>query len=145
MLQQASVRQIRSGEITRQQGRVVIAMCFYPRGLRKELRDEYLRCLAPDPVLFRDWKRFERECGHEEAFARSHYEDRFALSEEALSHLERLSSESRSRDIFLVCQCEVGERCHREMLLSLAKERFGASVGPIFHSYPRFRSRQNAP
>lgn len=47
MLKQASVSQIRSGEITRDHGFVAITMRHYPRGLKKELRDEYLGGLAP--------------------------------------------------------------------------------------------------
>ena len=40
MIKQASVRQIRQGERTRKDGYVVITMCFYPRGLKKALRDD---------------------------------------------------------------------------------------------------------
>ena len=120
-------------------------MCFYPRGLRRELRDEYLRCLAPDPVLFKDWQRHEKLHGHEAAFTHSHYEDRFTLSEPALAALGRLAGLSRQRDVYLVCQCAVGERCHREILLLLAKGEFGAETGEVFHAYPRYFARRGAP
>lgn len=141
MLKQASVSQIRSGALSRRDGYLAIAMCFYPRGLLKELRDEYVRGLAPDPVLFKDWQKHEKSHGHDAAFARSSYEDRFTLSDEALAALRRLAELSRERDVYLVCQCEVGERCHREILLLQARRDFGAETGEVYHEYPRYFAR----
>lgn len=139
MLRQASVGQIRRGEITRKQGYIVITMCFYPRGLRKELRDEYRGDLAPDRALFKDFKRWQKELGHEKGFELSHYDDRFSLSASALETLSRLSRLSWERDVYLVCQCEPGERCHREILMLLAERRFGASIDLVRNEYPRTR------
>jgi uncharacterized protein YeaO (DUF488 family) len=141
VLKQGSVKQIRTGEITRGSGYVAITMCFYPRGLRKELRDEYRKNLAPDNVLFKEWQVFEKAHGHEAAFRLSRYEDRFTLSEEALENLRRLSELARKQDVYLICQCAVGERCHREILLLEAKRRFRAKTGKVFHTYPRYFAR----
>lgn len=124
MLKQASVQQIRSREVNRRRGYVVITMAFYPRGVRKEWRDEYL-----------DYKAAEKEHGHEKAFAACRYEERFNLSPFALMELERLSAMSLEQDVYLVYQCKVGERCHREMLMRLARDSFGAKVDEIFNSY----------
>jgi uncharacterized protein YeaO (DUF488 family) len=140
MLKQASVDQVRRGELTRKDGYLVITMRFYPRGLRKALRDEYRADLAPDPALFKDFKRWQLRLGHEAAFERSRYEKRFFLGERALETLERLAVRSRRRDVYLICQCEVGERCHREILLRIAQKRFGAKIGKVHHSYPNVRS-----
>jgi uncharacterized protein YeaO (DUF488 family) len=137
MLKQASVRQIRKEEITKRDGFIAITMRFYPRGLRKELRDEYRGDLAPSKELFRDFKRYQLSDGHEQGFLKSNYEERFQLSSEAEAHLAELAKRSRMQDVFLVCQCAVGERCHREILLLLAKEKFGAKIDKVFHSYPR--------
>jgi uncharacterized protein YeaO (DUF488 family) len=139
MLRQASVSQIRKGEITRDDGYVVITMRFYPRGLRKELRDEYRGELAPEKGLFKEFKRHQAAEGHDEAFRLSRYERRFALGPDALAHLKRLSELARKTDVFLVCQCAVGERCHRELLLLMARKRFNAPVDRVFHRYPDFR------
>jgi uncharacterized protein YeaO (DUF488 family) len=136
MLKQASVRQIRKGEVGRKDGFIAITMCFYPRGLRKELRDEYRSDLAPTKDLLKDFNKCQKELGHEEAFVKSHYEKRFTLTAEALSHLEELSKMSRKRDVYLVCQCEMGERCHREILLLLAKNKFHAKIAKVFKDYP---------
>src|SRR3989338_317626 len=111
--------------VTRANGYIVIAMCFYPRGLKKELRDEYLSSLAPDKALFKDWQEFAKRYGHEAAFV----------------ELERLTVLSRQKDVYLVCQCSEGERCHREMLLLAAKKAFGAEIAPVSQEYPRFLAR----
>ena len=139
MLRQASVGQLRRGEIARKDGTIVITMRFYPRGLRKELRDEYRADLAPDAALFKDFKRWQKEAGQEEGFRRSRYDERFSLSPQALERLKQLADLSQERDVFLVCQCEPGERCHREILLLLAKKRFGASIDRVRNEYPRTR------
>ena len=139
MLKQGSVGQIRRGELTRKDGYLVIAMRFYPRGLRKDLRDEYQGSLAPDLALFKDFKRWQLKMGHEQGFEKSNYDELFFLSLSALEELKRLAELSRRRDVYLVCQCEVGERCHREMLMLLAKKRFGAKIGSVSHDYSRTR------
>jgi hypothetical protein len=114
-------------------------MCRYPRGLRAELRDEFLSELAPDRELFSEWKSVERERGHDAAFEFTRYEERFRLSAWGMTLLHELSR--RPGDVFLVCQCRVGERCHREMLLLLARRLFGASVAEVFHGYSVWKKR----
>jgi uncharacterized protein YeaO (DUF488 family) len=141
MLRQASIAQIRSGEVNRARGYVIAGMCYYPRGLRRLLLDEYRGDLAPDRELFREWKNVEKEEGHDAAFERTRYEERFRLSGKALATLRELSLRSRDEEIFLACQCAVGERCHREMLLLLARDGLGAQIGEVFHEYPAWRKR----
>lgn len=134
-LRQGSVPQIRKGQLTKQHGHLVIAMCFYPRGLKKELRDEYRADLAPDRILFKEFKEFQKRFGHEAGFIQSHYEKRFSLSPNALEHLKELSELSKIKDVYLVCQCTIGERCHREMLLLTAEKLYGAAIGQVFQEY----------
>ena len=141
MLRQASAKEIRSGEVDRRDGHIAIVMCFYPRGLRRELRDEYIRRLAPDEPLFREWKAIELKAGHDAAFRLTRYEKRFHLGPEALEDLKRLSALAKVKDVYLVCQCAIGERCHREMLLLAAKKFFRAPADKIFHAYPDFERR----
>lgn len=141
MLKQASIKQIQSGEINRQKGYIVATMAFYPRGLKKELLDEYRSDLAPEKSLLKDFKHFQALVGHEEAFSKSHYEERFALSRRATEHLKELIKLSEKQDVFLACQCGFGERCHREILLLIAQKEFGAKTDPLFHSYPHFEAR----
>ncbi len=58
-----------------------------------------------------------------------------------LSELSRLSSMATEKDVYLVCHCTVGQRCHRELLLMIAKEQFGASVGRVHQTYSTFAKR----
>ena len=140
MLRQASVRQLREGAISRAKAHIAICMCLHPRGMPGELRDEFLSILAPDRNLFRDWKSREAKVGHEAAFRETNYEERFQLPPEALVELRRLIGLSREKIVYLVCQCAVGERCHREILLLTAKA-MGAETGNVYHRYPVFEAR----
>lgn len=141
MLKQASVSQVRKQELTKNDGYLVIAMRFYPRGLKKELWDEYRSELAPQAELFKEWKEFEAEFGHEAAFEKSDYESRFELSRRSLAYLEELSKMSQEKNVYLICQCDLGERCHREMLLLMAQKLFHAQTDSLSHSYPVFEKR----
>lgn len=141
MLKQASISEIRSGKISRKDGYIVAGMCFYPRGLKKELLDEYRSNLAPDRMLFKDWQTAQEKSGHDEAFNIVHYEERFTLEPGALESLRRLTDISRKQDVYIACQCEPGERCHREIVLLIAQHKFGAEIGPILHEYPVFLKR----
>ncbi len=138
MLKQASISQIRSGELTREKGYISVCMRTYPRGLKKELIDEYRCDLAPAIDLFKDFKQFQASDGHDQAFIKSDYERRFDLGRRPLQHLEILVQQSRTQDVYLACQCEIGQRCHREILLGIAEKRFGAQIGEVFSSYPNF-------
>lgn len=143
MLKQASIKLIRSGEVSRAKGYVVVAMCLYPRGLKSELTDFFTSRLAPDRELLQDFKENEKAYGHEEAFARTDYEARFQLLPIAMEKLKELAVLAKKQDVFLACQCEMGERCHREMLMLLAKERYGTPIDQVFHAYPVFEKRMN--
>jgi hypothetical protein len=55
MLKKGCIDDLRSGELTRAAGHIVVAMCHYPRGLSKKLIDEYLKALAPDKKLLDDF------------------------------------------------------------------------------------------
>ncbi len=141
LLKQASVQQLRQQVVTRTQGYVSVCMAFYPRGVKRELMDDYRPDLAPDRELFKEWKEFERQVGHDKAFELSRYESRFQLSAIGLYHLKKYSELSQTQDVFLVCQCTIGERCHREMLILCAQQRYGAVAEPIRHAYPEWARR----
>jgi uncharacterized protein YeaO (DUF488 family) len=135
------MRHLRTSAVTRENGYVVICMRHYPRNFPKTLRDEYQPLLAPDAILFEEWKKAADTFGHDPAFAQVNYEKRFALGPEAQGELARLAELSRERNVYLVCQCAVGERCHRELLLLAARSLFEAEIGHVYHSYPDFEKR----
>lgn len=116
-------------------------MCFYPRGVKKEWRDDYKKDLAPDRELFREWKEAEKRVGHTEAFVESRYEERFQLSWLGEQYLNYYCKESLTKDVYLVCQCKVGEKCHREMLMLHGKLKYGAEIDRVFNDYSIYVSR----
>jgi uncharacterized protein (DUF488 family) len=141
VLTQGSVDQVRKQEIPRVGSHIVIAMCFYPRQIKKEWRDDSITALGPDRTLFNEWKSWERQVGHEAAFAKVNYEARFTPTPIALYQLKKLAEISLEKNVFLICQCQVGERCHREMLMLCAREKYGAAISEVFNQYPVFSTR----
>lgn len=142
MLKQASTADLKAKQVSRADGLVVIAMRTYPRQVTKGERDEYLVDLSPDPALFREFKEAERRLGdHDAAFAAVRYEERFQLGSSALADLRRLSRAAGDRDVFLVCQCAIGQRCHRELLLLAARQAFDAVADSPLNDYPVFGQR----
>ncbi len=142
MLKQASVSDLIQDRVSRESAYVVITMRRYPRFVNRALRDEYLTCMSPEPGLFEDWLSAKRRHqDHDGAFARSRFEQRFDLPPEGFEHLARLCALAAEKDVYLVCQCHTGKRCHREFLLILARRLFKAKVEKPANDYPVFESR----
>ena len=142
MLKQASVTDLTMNRVSKDQGHIVITMRRYPRFVNKQLRDEYLTCMSPEKKLFEDWLTAKRRYqDHDGAFFKSHFEERFEINEEGFEHLARLSFLAEKQDVYLICQCKTGERCHREFLLIMAKRLFGAKVELLQNRYPVFEKR----
>ncbi|MCM2323604.1 MAG: DUF488 domain-containing protein [Oligoflexia bacterium] len=143
MLRQATVSELIAGKVSRGPGRVVVVtMRRWPRQLRRALRDEYVSTLSPDIRLLDDFLALRRQLGdHDLAFDRARYERRFELTDEGIRELQRLSDLSRKKDVYLVCQCGSGHKCHRELLLILAREWFGAPAEKPAQRYPIFEKR----
>ena len=142
MLKQASLEDLTSGRVTRDQGYIVVCMHYYPRFLKKGLRDEFVNSLSPDKVLMADYLVALKKHGdHNKAFTGVNYEKRFSLSNEALTELERLCQLSSNQNVYLVCKCGKGEQCHRDLLLLLAGELFGARTQKPRFDYPVFKNR----
>ncbi len=145
MLRTGTVGEIRSGRLTRAHGHVVLAMRLHPRGMARALRDEFIAALAPERALLDDFHAARAASGdHDGAFDDVDYLRRFALSVEAVSHLARLAALARDRDVFLVCQCDAEQRCHRDLLLLAAHAWFGTEVAPPRHDYAAFAARLGA-
>jgi hypothetical protein len=142
MLLQASVGQIFSGRLTRDHGYLAITMKHYPRFLRRELRDEYIHALSPPFCLFEHYKQVKAEVmDANEAFRLVDYENRFWLEDDGFLNLKRLSTKAKKENVFVVCQCEIGVHCHRELLLLMAQHFYGVKIGPVYNAYSKFRQR----
>ena len=140
MLKKGCVDDLRSGALTRSHGTIILPMCHYPRGLSKTHVDEYVKALGPDKKLLDDFhaQRDKLAGNHNAAFLASHYQDRFTLDSKGIDELRRLSELSSDRDVYLVCQCNLDQRCHRELLLIMAKKWWRATTELRKFSYPDF-------
>jgi uncharacterized protein YeaO (DUF488 family) len=147
MLKQTSVQELRDGTVKRNDGFIAICMRHYPRGIKKELCDIYIRDLSPDEELFKEFRKLRSHHEHNWSFEAVHYEERFYLGNMALDYLQVLANMSREKDVYIVCQCEVGIRCHRELLLLTAHHIFQAPIDPPQNNYEFFvnRLRQTEP
>lgn len=145
MLKRASIAQIKSGEISKTHGHLVIAMRVYPRFLSKALINEYSKTLSPEPTLFARYRDYKKQgLAQNEAFEAAKYQDAFTLSHEGLEDLKRLTEISRTQNVYLICQCAEHERCHVDLMLLLAEKRFSASIEQPSEDYPDFRARLRA-
>lgn len=142
MLKQASVSDLINDRVSRDSSYIVITMRRYPRFVNRALRDEYLTSTSPDRKLFEDWLTAKRRYDdHNGAFAKSKFDQRFTLEEDGLEHLARLCAMAETQDVYLVCQCHKGMRCHREYLLIMARKIFKANAEKPANAYPEFEKR----
>ena len=95
---------------------------YWPRGIRRELVDEYDTKVAPSRELLREFKH--------EALAWEPYTQRYFAemqSEEAQREIARLAEIARTRTITLMCVCEDETHCHRSLLRNLIVRGMGRS------------------
>jgi uncharacterized protein YeaO (DUF488 family) len=139
---QATVEDIANRRITRLHGRVVVVTHYYPRFLKSNMIHEYVKDLAPPRELLTEFNEKKEELGdHNRAFEAIQYEEKFWLSEEGLVELQKLALEAQTGAVYLVCHCKVGLRCHRELLMVMAAEKFKAPIGRLSFDWARFRER----
>jgi uncharacterized protein YeaO (DUF488 family) len=144
MLRRASVSDVKNGKISTEKSYLIVVMRFYPRFLKRDLVDEYVRALSPSAELFSRFKAKDRElANHNSAFYLVKYEERFDLSAEGREKLRELAKLSLEREVVLICQCRDFDRCHCDLLLLWAEKCFGAKVSGLIFDYPDFKKRLN--
>ncbi|HEY9790401.1 MAG TPA: DUF488 family protein [Candidatus Obscuribacterales bacterium] len=142
VLKQASIAQVKHAALERDNAHIVITMRFYPRFLKKELRDDFQCELAPPKELLHDFNEAQTKLkDHNLAFDESEYEQRFDLSAKGVGLLQSYSQMSKEKDVYFVCICEIGQMCHREILLLMAKRLYRVEIGEVFNSYPTIMGR----
>jgi len=139
------VSYVTGGKVSRRDGYIVVVMRFYPRFIAKGKRDEYVPQLAPDEILFSEFKEEERRGGnHDAAFAQVRYAERFALSPAGLEELRRLAALSKDKNIYLICQCALDQCCHADLLILMARQWYGAFAMSPRYDYRLFKERLQA-
>lgn len=143
MIKQATVEDIANSRITKRHGRIVVVTRYYPRFLKRKLVDDYEGVLAPTRELLGSFKDLESDLGgeHDRAFEEIGYEEKFWLDESGLAKLAEYAALGASQDVYFVCHCKLGQRCHRELLLMMASSLYAGPVGRVYLQYPVFAAR----
>ena len=141
-LKQCTVHDVANHRVTKLHGRVIVITRFYPRFLKRRYVHDYLSVLAPLPELLKEFREAEKALGdHDRAFESVDYERKFRLQPEGMIVLKRLVEESRGQTIYFVCHCPIGQRCHRELVMLIAQELFGAKIAKLSFDWSIFRAR----
>lgn len=95
----------------------VLVTRYWPRGVKKERVDVWVRGLGPAPELIKDWK--SEEISWEEFKKRYKAEFKDPEKKKLLAGLkETIKSEG---DAILLCTCKEAERCHRSLLSAMLR------------------------
>ncbi len=96
--------------------------------------------LAPSKELLDEVNRLKKDFSPDSGFessihyawAKSNFAERFSAqirrSQESMARLRELSEKARSQEIYLICYEGYDKPCHRNLLLKIAEEEFGADV-----------------
>lgn len=122
MLIPATLLDVVRGKLQKANGHLVVVTRYYPRFIKRVWINEYISDLAPHKELLMDFKAAEKELGHDEAFDEIDYVNRFELSVVGMLELERLLELSNDKDVYLLCHCSLNQRCHREILIDIARD-----------------------
>ena len=96
----------------------VLVMRRWPRGIRKDRIDLWLRELGADLTLLRDWKA-GRVTWPER---RQRYLDGLEVPR-AAAQLDELRDLARGRTVTLICACRDESECHRSLLKAVLEGR----------------------
>ncbi|MBI5888432.1 MAG: DUF488 family protein [Deltaproteobacteria bacterium] len=99
----------------------VLITRYWPRGVRKEAQDAWLRGLGPDAGLIRQWKAGQITW---EKFEKSYLEE--YKSEEKtrlMDELKEMIKGQNGKPVTLLCACGEGEPCHRRIVKALLSGR----------------------
>ncbi|MBI5491599.1 MAG: DUF488 family protein [Deltaproteobacteria bacterium] len=99
----------------------VLVTRYWPRGVRKDEQDFWIRDLGPGPALIKAWKSGAITWNE---FRRS-YLDEYGASEKktALKSLKDIIKATKGRDVTLLCTCREEGNCHRGLLKDMVKRK----------------------
>lgn len=98
-------------------GTRVLVTRFYPRGVKKDRFDRWLRELSPSRDLLRAYRSNEKSW---DVF-RSDLIAEFRENPSSLVAMKTLRKESRKTNVTLLCYEKTGELCHRLVVAELIK------------------------
>lgn len=97
----------------------VLVMRYWPRGVRKEACDLWLKALGPSAGLIRAWKDETIDWAEFRRRYLAEYESD-AEKSVALSELKKIIKREEGGAVTLLCSCK-DERCHRFIIQEMLK------------------------
>ena len=99
-------------------GKRILVMRLWPRGVRKESVDFWLKNVGTERELIREWKAGQ--------VTRAEYEIRYYRmmeGDEQRKLVKEIADIARESPVTLLCSCKDPERCHRSLLKKLIEAR----------------------
>ncbi len=99
----------------------VLVTRYWPRGVRKDEQDFWIRDLGPSPALIKAWKSGAITWGE---FKRSYLDEYGSVEKKAaLKSLKDIVRATKGRDVTLLCTCREEGNCHRRLLKDMVKRK----------------------
>jgi uncharacterized protein YeaO (DUF488 family) len=95
-------------------GARILVMSLWPRGVRKESIDEWIKILGTDKCLIKEWKSGKVEWNE--------FRQRYIIAAnipEKRVIIEALAERAKLEVLTLLCSCREANRCHRTILKEL--------------------------
>ncbi len=102
---------------TKEDGRRILITRYYPRGVKKEHFDDWIRELAPSKELLKQYK--------EGKISWNKFEKKFLIQmndKESAMKLQVLSTQAKKKPITLLCYEKNDHECHRHLVHELLLE-----------------------
>jgi len=99
----------------------VLVTRYWPRGVKKDRCERWLKDLAPAPSLIKLWK--SGAISWEEFKKKYLQEYGFQEKRALLKELKALVKETKGMDVTLLCMCRDEAHCHRAVLKDLLEKK----------------------
>lgn len=126
--------------VEEEDGLRVLITRWYPRGVKREKYDIWVRDLAPSPELLKKYKNSEIKWNDFTITLLSELRDNI----DSIEAIHALQTRSDMQDITLLCHEKDGEPCHRHMIRDLieAPALLQSSFEPIHTDHHELASMQ---
>ena len=98
-------------------GRRLLVMTFWPRGVKRETVHEWYKGAGTSPLLIEEWKSGR--------LSWSKFRERYRFemrSPERITLVRDLANRAKRETLTLLCSCRDAHRCHRTLLKELIEE-----------------------
>ncbi|MEM0134932.1 MAG: DUF488 family protein [Thermoplasmatales archaeon] len=105
----------------------VLITRYYPRGVKKDNFDIWLRSLSPSPELLKRYKNGMESWGDFEL----HFANEINNNSESNKGLENILMLAKESNVTLLCYEKRDHNCHRYLVMEMLKDQV-STVGPFY-------------